>query len=77
MERSSSELYGSLRGVDTTLEGDVAFPALAEVARKGWERTTWAASNSHYWEMSEKQAEADLLLAWSIPVTEDMLLSER
>lgn len=43
IERSSSEVCGGLRGIDTTLGGDVAFLFLAEERRKGWERPSWAA----------------------------------
>lgn len=43
IERSSSEVCGSLRGVDTMLGGDVTFPSLAEERRKRWERPPWAA----------------------------------
>lgn len=43
IERSSHEVCGSLRGVDTTLGLDVAFLSLAEEGRKGWERATCAA----------------------------------
>lgn len=55
----------------------MAFPSVAEEGREGWERLTWAASNSYHWKMSRKLVEADPPLAWHVPVTEDMLLSER